>query len=657
MLVKLKILSCGGNKISDLNVSSLVNLETLTCGLNPLTELNVTGLTKLSFLSFHTSEISTIDLSGLINLTRVEAYRTPISELNIPEVAKPNITTLNYRSTNIKTLDLTNYTGLTGTLAVTKATNSNMSLLKGLYVTGSRNYQDVSMVRVSTNAGGVSWNAGTGYYVISSGYNATYGFTVAGQTATGMINVDNVQSLANGGLMDDEGNLVVGASLANVDSTGKITVSGGSTILTPGGTYVFEGEVTLDKGIIETNDDYSFSKNTSTYDESTGSAIANISDITTNVSVGNGSASINTNNDSSTLPTDSVITNNVGDEIYSTGEAIVDSTGNVTSDDVIITVPSDNTGNVTTDGSEITFPAGVTVDDGTTSITYPGNIVYDTEDNTIKYLPVDGLFNEDGTLKDGVTQEDIKNSQDFVSGLDDSALKKELQDKVNEAQTMFDEREAQKAVDDLFDKDGNIKDTITQDDIDNAQGLVDKVKDADKKAELQDKLDEAQKQLDEKNFVVLEAFKVFTGTGSVYTKIDAPVEKFSKVYVDGKELDAGNYEVTSGSTVITLNEAYLKTLANGTYDVDVEFSSGAVVETKLTVNVSNNPSTKPTEPTNPSTPPTSKPSVKPSVDGGSGVTNSSVKAGDETNTVLLFGMLVASFAVLGFYTRRKREVK
>ena len=38
---------------------------------------------------------------------------------------------------------------------------------------------------------------------------------------------------------------------------------------------------------------------------------------------------------------------------------------------------------------------------------------------------------------------------------------------------------------------------VTQEDIDNAQDLVNKVTDKDKKKELQDKLDEAQKQFDE----------------------------------------------------------------------------------------------------------------------------------------------------------------
>ncbi|MDQ0360644.1 LPXTG cell wall anchor domain-containing protein [Breznakia pachnodae] len=167
-------------------------------------------------------------------------------------------------------------------------------------------------------------------------------------------------------------------------------------------------------------------------------------------------------------------------------------------------------------------------------------------------------------------------------------------------------------------------------------------------------MDEAQKQLDEKNFVVLEAFKVFTGKGTVYTKIDAPVEKFTKVYVDGKELAASNYEVTSGSTVITLNGTYLKTLANGTYDVDVEFSSGAVVKTKLTVNVSNNPSTKPTDPSQPTVdaPTVSKPSVNPNGTSTSGV--NTVNTGDQTNMVLLYGLLISSLLGIAVVTKKRK---
>ena len=50
------------------------------------------------------------------------------------------------------------------------------------------------------------------------------------------------------------------------------------------------------------------------------------------------------------------------------------------------------------------------------------------------------------------------------------------------------------------------------------------------------------------------------------------------------ELDSKNHTVAEGSTVITLKEAYLKTLANGTYTVTAEFTDGSA-ETTLKVAV------------------------------------------------------------------------
>lgn len=50
-------------------------------------------------------------------------------------------------------------------------------------------------------------------------------------------------------------------------------------------------------------------------------------------------------------------------------------------------------------------------------------------------------------------------------------------------------------------------------------------------------------------------------------------------------MDQDSYTVTEGSTIITLKETYLKTLANGTYAVTAAFTDGTAVTT-LTVSVS-----------------------------------------------------------------------
>lgn len=53
---------------------------------------------------------------------------------------------------------------------------------------------------------------------------------------------------------------------------------------------------------------------------------------------------------------------------------------------------------------------------------------------------MDDLFNPDGTIKDTTTQDDINNAQDAVNKLLDGDLKDELQDRINEAQKQLDDR-------------------------------------------------------------------------------------------------------------------------------------------------------------------------------------------------------------------------
>lgn len=85
-------------------------------------------------------------------------------------------------------------------------------------------------------------------------------------------------------------------------------------------------------------------------------------------------------------------------------------------------------------------------------------------------------------------------------------------------------------------------------------------------------------------------FDTFTGSGDRTAKANAPYVKFVRLFIDGKELASGNYAVTEGSTVVTLKEAYLKTLANGEYTVTAEFTDGTAVTT-LIVDVSGTPKT------------------------------------------------------------------
>ena len=58
-------------------------------------------------------------------------------------------------------------------------------------------------------------------------------------------------------------------------------------------------------------------------------------------------------------------------------------------------------------------------------------------------------------------------------------------------------------------------------------------------------------------------------------KVNADISKFSfLVQIDGNQISAANYSVTSGSTVVTLASAYLNTLAVGSHTIVINFIDG-----------------------------------------------------------------------------------
>jgi hypothetical protein len=89
----------------------------------------------------------------------------------------------------------------------------------------------------------------------------------------------------------------------------------------------------------------------------------------------------------------------------------------------------------------------------------------------------------------------------------------------------------------------------------------------------------------EKEYSVLEVFAQWGGSGSVTARIDADNAKFVKLLLGENEIDPANYTVSEGSTVITLNEAYIKTLPNGTHEFVAEFEDGYFAKLPLTVQV------------------------------------------------------------------------
>lgn len=59
-------------------------------------------------------------------------------------------------------------------------------------------------------------------------------------------------------------------------------------------------------------------------------------------------------------------------------------------------------------------------------------------------------------------------------------------------------------------------------------------------------------------------------------KIDTDIKEFKKVLVDGKELKDIDYDIKSGSTILTLKPSFLDTLSAGKYKIRFEFNTGSV---------------------------------------------------------------------------------
>lgn len=106
--------------------------------------------------------------------------------------------------------------------------------------------------------------------------------------------------------------------------------------------------------------------------------------------------------------------------------------------------------------------------------------------------------------------------------------------------------------------------------------------------------------------------------GSITFTIDADYEAFKnggKVFVDGKELSSDKYTAKSGSTIITLDEEYAKSLEKGEHTLAVEFTNNAKVTTTFTV-VEKEVAVEPEEEVKPEVKPEIKPEEKPEVNEG-----------------------------------------
>ena len=60
----------------------------------------------------------------------------------------------------------------------------------------------------------------------------------------------------------------------------------------------------------------------------------------------------------------------------------------------------------------------------------------------------------------------------------------------------------------------------------------------------------------------------------IVIKVDGNLEKLIKVKLDGIEVNSSNYELKSGSTILTLKSNYLNTLEPGIHKVEFEYNDG-----------------------------------------------------------------------------------
>jgi len=84
---------------------------------------------------------------------------------------------------------------------------------------------------------------------------------------------------------------------------------------------------------------------------------------------------------------------------------------------------------------------------------------------------------------------------------------------------------------------------------------------------------------------VLSHFGTWSGSGTATARIDGDHTKFVRLLLHGNVVATTNYTTAAGSTIVTLNESYLRSFANGTYNFRAEFTEGF---SNLTLIVSHN---------------------------------------------------------------------
>ena len=134
-----------------------------------------------------------------------------------------------------------------------------------------------------------------------------------------------------------------------------------------------------------------------------------------------------------------------------------------------------------------------------------------------------------------------------------------------------------------------------------------------------------------------------SGTDGLSFTSNAAFADFIKVQVDGKDLDASNYTVKEGSTIVTLNAAYLNTLSVGKHTLSIVSANGTATTEFTITAVQGGDDSQTGGGTTPQ---------EPDKDGG---TKAIPQTGDSSNILLWVALLFLSGGALSAVTYKKKK--
>jgi hypothetical protein len=157
------------------------------------------------------------------------------------------------------------------------------------------------------------------------------------------------------------------------------------------------------------------------------------------------------------------------------------------------------------------------------------------------------------------------------------------------------------------------------------------------------------------------SYKIIEGSESSYVlqsgnsltiRVDAEFSKFAGIKVDGVQIGKDNYDVKSGSTIVTLKSSYLNTLTAGTHNLEMLWTDGSASTTfTIQASVNQNPDNKNQETATASnTQPATQTNTKQTTD-------KSPKTGDYNNPLVWAAWLIVSEIIIAgtVYYRKKKH--